>query len=88
MSVVSRTELVRYLDEYLDAAGADYGPNGLQVEGRAQIRKLVTGVSACRELFERAGGGRRRRGAGAPRPLLGRHAALAGRHASTTASPS
>lgn len=54
MSVVSRTELLRYLDEYLDAAGADFGPNGLQVEGRAQIKKVVTGVSACRELFERA----------------------------------
>jgi dinuclear metal center YbgI/SA1388 family protein len=52
---VSRDALVSYLDQYLDASqGRDYGPNGLQVEGRAEIRKLVTGVSACQELFVRA----------------------------------
>ncbi|MDH3402591.1 MAG: Nif3-like dinuclear metal center hexameric protein [Acidobacteriota bacterium] len=50
-----RDELVGYLDRYLEAGlGSDYGPNGLQVEGRAEIAKVVTGVSACRELFERA----------------------------------
>lgn len=54
MRVVSRADLLRYLDDYLDSGGADFGPNGLQVEGRTEIRKLVTGVSACRELFERA----------------------------------
>jgi dinuclear metal center YbgI/SA1388 family protein len=48
-------ELVAYLDELLDAKrGRDYGRNGLQVEGRPEIRKVVTGVSACRELFVRA----------------------------------
>jgi dinuclear metal center YbgI/SA1388 family protein len=52
---VETRELVRYLDEYLDAgATSDYGPNGLQVEGAATVRKLVTGVSACRDLFLRA----------------------------------
>lgn len=52
---MDRDELIRYLDEYLDAArGSDYGPNGLQVEGRREIRRLVTGVSACQELFDRA----------------------------------
>jgi dinuclear metal center YbgI/SA1388 family protein len=52
---VTREELVAYLDDYLDAQeGADYGPNGLQVEGRRKISKIVTGVSACLELFERA----------------------------------
>ena len=50
-----RDDLIRYLDDYLDAAqGADYGPNGLQVEGRSEIRKIVTGVSSCTELFARA----------------------------------
>lgn len=44
--------LVAYLDDLLGAReGSDYCPNGLQVEGRPRIRKLVTGVSACRELF-------------------------------------
>jgi dinuclear metal center YbgI/SA1388 family protein len=53
--MVERDELVRYLDAYLEAAkGGDYGPNGLQVEGRPEIHKLATGVSACEELFERA----------------------------------
>ncbi len=52
---VATAELVAYLDDYLDAAAVpDYGPNGLQVEGPVAIRRLVTGVSACRELFERA----------------------------------
>ncbi len=48
-------ELVGILDSYLDAAAVqDYCPNGLQVEGRSEVHKIVTGVSACRELFERA----------------------------------
>jgi dinuclear metal center YbgI/SA1388 family protein len=54
MSSIRRDALVSYLDEYLDSRGRDYGPNGLQVEGREEIRKVVTGVSACRELFVRA----------------------------------
>lgn len=55
MPAVERQTLLGYLDEYLEAtATADYAPNGLQVEGRAEIRKIVTGVSACSELFERA----------------------------------
>ncbi len=32
----------------------DYGPNGLQVEGRVQIRKIVSGVTASRALIEAA----------------------------------
>jgi len=51
---VDRGELVAYLDELLAAGGEDYGPNGLQVEGRPRIRRLVTAVSACRELFAAA----------------------------------
>lgn len=55
MSTVQRTTLIAYLDELLDAQrGRDYGPNGLQVEGKEEIRKVVTGVSACQELFVRA----------------------------------
>lgn len=52
---IDRQTLVAYLDAFLEAQkGRDYGPNGLQVEGRAEIRKVVTGVSACEELFHRA----------------------------------
>jgi dinuclear metal center YbgI/SA1388 family protein len=32
----------------------DYGPNGLQVEGKEQIRKIVSGVTASRALIEAA----------------------------------
>lgn len=32
----------------------DYGPNGLQVEGRAGVRKIVSGVTASRALIEAA----------------------------------
>jgi dinuclear metal center YbgI/SA1388 family protein len=52
---IGRDQLVAYLDRFLAAdAGRDYGPNGLQVQGKEEIGKLVTGVSAGRELFERA----------------------------------
>ena len=32
----------------------DYCPNGLQVEGKSEVRKIVTGVTACQALIERA----------------------------------
>ena len=32
----------------------DYGPQGLQVEGKEEVRKIVTSVSASVELFEKA----------------------------------
>jgi len=52
---VNLLELVGYLDHLLDtASGNDVCPNGLQVEGRQKVSKLITGVSACRELFETA----------------------------------
>lgn len=49
--------LLAYLDELLEpAAYSDYGPNGLQVPGPAEVRTVVSGVSAGAELFERAAG--------------------------------
>ena len=52
---IDRNALLDYLDEYLEASrGEDYCPNGLQVEGKKSIRRIVLGVSACLELFERA----------------------------------
>ena len=54
-SSVDRDTLVAYLDDYLEARqGSDYCPNGLQVEGRPRISRMVTGVSACLELFQAA----------------------------------
>jgi dinuclear metal center YbgI/SA1388 family protein len=53
--VAERDEIIAFLDELLDApAFPDYGPNGLQVPGTEQVERVVTGVSAHRELFERA----------------------------------
>ena len=49
------TAIVSALDELLDpGAFRDLGPNGLQVPGPADVRRVVTGVSAQRELIERA----------------------------------
>src|SRR3954447_25474945 len=53
-NTVSRDALVSHLDQYLDSRGKDYGPNGLQVEGREEIGRAATGASACQELFVRA----------------------------------
>ncbi len=51
-----RDEIIAYCDELLDLASyPDYGPMGLQVVGAPEVRKIVCGVSASRELFERAG---------------------------------
>ena len=33
---------------------SDYCPNGLQLEGRAEVRKLITGVTACQALIDAA----------------------------------
>ncbi len=51
--MVALLELVSYADRLLDSAAfSDYCPNGLQVEGRAQVRRLISGVSASRALIE------------------------------------
>ena len=54
-AVASRDEILRYLHDYLRVADyRDYGPQGLQVEGRAEVRKVVSGVSGGVALFEEA----------------------------------
>jgi dinuclear metal center YbgI/SA1388 family protein len=55
MSTVSRAALTTALDQLLQPAlFKDYGPNGLQVEGREAVGKLVSGVTASRALIEAA----------------------------------
>ena len=52
---MKRDELIRYLDEVLDAGRfKDYCPNGLQVEGSAEVRRVVAGVTASQALVEAA----------------------------------
>jgi dinuclear metal center YbgI/SA1388 family protein len=50
-----RQALLQAFDTLLQSARfKDYGPNGLQVEGRGQVRKIVSGVTASRALIEAA----------------------------------
>lgn len=52
---IQREELVGYLDRLLQPGQfKDYSPNGLQVEGAAQIRHLVAGVTASQALIDQA----------------------------------
>ena len=49
------TQLIESLDALLDPGSFDdLGPNGLQIPGRGEIHRVVTGVTAQRALFERA----------------------------------
>ncbi len=72
--------LTEYLDDYLRAGEyQDYAPNGLQVEGRREVRKIALGVTASLRFIEAA----RERGAdavlvhhgwfwkGEPAPIVG-----------------
>lgn len=53
--MLTNIELEQILDTKLNAKQiSDYAPNGLQVEGRKQIQKIVTGVTATLPLIEKA----------------------------------
>lgn len=53
--MVHLRELISYCDDLLEADRfQDYCPNGLQVEGREQINKLVSGVTASQALIDAA----------------------------------
>lgn len=48
-------DITRYCDERLDAGSFDdYCPNGLQVEGRAEVASIVSGVTASQALLDAA----------------------------------
>lgn len=50
-----REALRVYMDGLLEAARfRDYCPNGLQVEGRAEVRRVVCGVTASQALLDEA----------------------------------
>lgn len=52
---VALSTLVEEAERYLGSAKIqDYCPNGLQVEGRAQVRRIVTGVTASQALLDAA----------------------------------
>ncbi|MCM8613583.1 Nif3-like dinuclear metal center hexameric protein [Accumulibacter sp.] len=52
---MNREELTRYLEDLLEPGRfRDYCPNGLQVEGRPEIGRVVAGVSATQQLLDTA----------------------------------
>jgi dinuclear metal center YbgI/SA1388 family protein len=52
---MKRDELTSYLDALLEPARyRDYCPNGLQVEGRDEVRHIVAGVTASQALVDAA----------------------------------
>ncbi len=52
---VALKDLLQCLDEELQPhLFKDYCPNGLQVEGRSQVQKIITGVTACQALIDKA----------------------------------
>jgi dinuclear metal center YbgI/SA1388 family protein len=53
--MTERAALELRLNQWLEPARfKDYGPNGLQVEGRAEVRRLVCGVTASLALIDAA----------------------------------
>ena len=53
--MIELAALVAYTDELLSSASfKDYCPNGLQVEGRAEVTRLVSGVTAGAALLDAA----------------------------------
>lgn len=53
--MVDRAELIEYTDSLLEADTVrDFCPNGLQLEGRAEVERLMAGVTASQPLLEAA----------------------------------
>lgn len=53
--MVDVSKCIDFINEYLQIDKfQDYCPNGLQVSGKSNIKKIVSGVSACQKLFEQA----------------------------------
>jgi dinuclear metal center YbgI/SA1388 family protein len=53
--MTDRIQLLQAFDGLLQPERfRDYGPNGLQVEGKVELRKIVSGVTASRALIEAA----------------------------------
>lgn len=53
--MITRSDLTVYLDQFLAAQTiSDYAPNGLQIEGRSDIRKICTAVSITQSVIQAA----------------------------------
>ena len=52
---MNNIELKNYLNGLLEIDKfKDYCPNGLQIEGKGEIKKIITGVSANLDLIQKA----------------------------------
>ncbi|PVY70776.1 dinuclear metal center YbgI/SA1388 family protein [Tamilnaduibacter salinus] len=50
-----RDDIIRQTEEWLQPdAFKDYNPNGLQSEGKADVRRIVSGVTACQAFLDAA----------------------------------
>ncbi|WP_150468165.1 Nif3-like dinuclear metal center hexameric protein [Francisella sp. SYW-9] len=48
-------DLENYLNDYFEVNDyKDYAPNGLQIQGDRDIKKVITGVTACQDLIDSA----------------------------------
>lgn len=45
-------KLEKIINEKLKTCLEDYVPNGLQIEGKKEIKKIITGVTACQKLLD------------------------------------
>ncbi len=53
--MVALIDIINYCDDLLEVSQfKDYCPNGLQVEGRREVAKIVTGVTASQALIDAA----------------------------------
>ena len=53
--MIHRDELTAFLDDYLACASFhDYAPNGIQVEGKPNIQRICTAVTASLDAIQRA----------------------------------
>lgn len=52
---IALKELVRFTNDYLSISKIkDYCPNGLQVEGKQEVKKIIGGVTASQDLIDAA----------------------------------
>ncbi|QUT14449.1 type 2 GTP cyclohydrolase I [Rahnella inusitata] len=52
---MNNLQLEALINQKLDVSNFhDYAPNGLQVEGRRNVQRVVTGVTACQDLLDAA----------------------------------
>jgi putative NIF3 family GTP cyclohydrolase 1 type 2 len=53
--MVQRNEILKFINNYLEIElSKDRALNGLQVEGKEKVQNIAVGVSASKQLFEKA----------------------------------